>query len=118
VVDVRGPGDHSVDEGQDLAARCETTNAALEADGLVAQLLETEPAHQGSDEQQAGIGDKIRIIEGHGDPVDSARYWLHRKCLLGVGETTTSSTVIFPRREAFSADARSVNQLSKRCIEA
>ena len=35
-----------------------------------------------------------------------------------VGTTTTSSTVIFPLQEAFSADARSVNQLLGRWIEA
>ena len=39
-------------------------------------------AHHGGDEQQAGIGHEIRVIEGHDNPVDSARYWLHRKCLL------------------------------------
>ena len=91
---------------------------APEPDGRVAQVLEAKLAHQGGDEQQASIGDQIRVVEGHGDPVDSARYCLHRKCLLGVGETTTSSTVIFPRRGAFSANTRSINQLSGRCIEA
>jgi hypothetical protein len=35
-----------------------------------------------------------------------------------VVQTTTSSTVIFPLPEAFSADAQSVNQLSGRWIEA
>jgi hypothetical protein len=82
------------------------------------KAFETQPLHQRGDEQQPGIGHQIRIVEGHGDPVDTARYWLHRKCLLCVGETTTSNTVIFPRKEALSADAERVNQLSRRWIEA
>ena len=74
VVDVRGPGHHGVHQGQDLSARLESTGPPAEPDSRVAQSLEAEPAHQGGDEQQTGIGHQIRIVEGHGDPVDSARY--------------------------------------------
>src|ERR1019366_10665735 len=108
---------HGVHQGQDLAPGWEATDASTKAEGRVAQVLETELGDQGSDEQQAGIGHEIRVIEGHRDPVDSARYWLHRKCLLGVGETVTSNITIFPSGEAFSADTRAVNQLSRRWIQ-
>ena len=78
----RRPGHHGVDQGQDLAPGLEATGARTKADGRVAQGLEAEPGDHGGDEQQARIGHQIRVIEGHGNPVDSARYWLHRKCLL------------------------------------
>jgi hypothetical protein len=42
--------------------------------GRVAQVLETELGDQGGDEQEAGIGHQIRVVEGHRDPIGSARY--------------------------------------------
>jgi hypothetical protein len=67
---------------KDLAPGLETTAAFTKADGGVAQSLEAEFVHHGGDEQQAGVGHQVWIIEGHGNPVHSARYWLHKKCLL------------------------------------
>ena len=69
-----GARHHGVHQGQDLAARLEPTGAATQPDRRVAQSLEAESAHQGGDEQQTGIGHQIRIVKGHSDPVDSARY--------------------------------------------
>jgi hypothetical protein len=82
VIDVGGTSHHGVHQGQDLAPGLEATDASTKADGRVAQDLETELGDHGGDEQQAGVSLQIRVIEGHGNPVDSARYWLHRKCLL------------------------------------
>ena len=82
VVDVAGPGHHGMDERQDLASRPEPADAPRQVDGGVTELLEPEPLGQGGDEHQPGVGHQVRLVEGHRDPVDSARYWLHRKCLL------------------------------------
>ena len=41
------------------------------------------------DQEQAGIGHQIGLVEGHANPVDPARYWRHRKCLLVLVRTAT-----------------------------
>jgi hypothetical protein len=53
-----------------------------ETNGGIDETLEIEPADQRRHQQQSRIGHQIRLIEGHLDAVDPARYWHHRKCLL------------------------------------
>jgi hypothetical protein len=36
--------------------------------------LETETHHQGGDEEQPGVGHQARLVEGHRQPIDPARY--------------------------------------------
>ena len=39
--------------------------------------LETKALHDRRHEQEPGVGDEVVLVEGHLDPVDPARYWLH-----------------------------------------
>ena len=82
VVDVRTTGHHGVDQGQHLATGPCTTDSSREIHGGVDQALETEASDQRRHQQQPGIGHQVRLVEGHADPVNPARYWHHRKCLL------------------------------------
>ena len=45
-----------------------------ETDGGIDQALEIEASDQRRDQQQAGIGHQIGLVEGHANPVDPARY--------------------------------------------
>ncbi|MDA8380982.1 MAG: recombinase family protein [Actinomycetota bacterium] len=84
VVDVRGAGHHRMDERQHLATRLEAPGAPGHVHPGIDQVLQVELLHDGGDEEKSGIGHQIGVIEHHRYPVDSARYWFHRKCLLGV----------------------------------
>ena len=55
----------------------------------VDQRLQPEPLRQRRDQQQAGVGDQIRVVEGRLDAVDRVRYSTHWKCLLELATTTT-----------------------------
>ena len=82
VVDVAGPGHHGVYQGEHLASGLEATPFGGDVHQGVDEGLEPEPLHHCGHQQQPGVGDQIVLVEGHRDPVDPARYWLHWKCLL------------------------------------
>ena len=74
VVDVAGTAHHGVDQGEDLAPRHRTADAAAETNGDIDEALEIEPGDQGGDQEQAGIGHQVGLVEGHADAVNPARY--------------------------------------------
>jgi hypothetical protein len=74
MVDVTGTCHHGVHQGEDLATGQRTTDPSGEVDRAIDQAFETEPHHQSGHQDQPGIGHQIRLVEGHLDPVDSARY--------------------------------------------
>ena len=77
MIDVRSARDHRMHEGQHLAPRAGATDLADEAHRRVDQRLQPEPLRERRDEQQPGIGDEIRVIEGRVDPVERMRYSRH-----------------------------------------
>jgi len=82
MVDVAGAGHHGVHQRQDLPSRPEPANPPRVVDRGVAEPLEPKTLGQRGDEHQAGAGHQVRLVEGHCNPVDPARYWSQRKCLL------------------------------------
>ena len=106
-----------MDQGEHFAARQRATDTSDETDGGIDEALEIETGDQRRHQQQPGIGHQVGLVEGHANPVDPARYWLHRKCLLVLGNAT-SNTAILPAREALSADARTSTRSYHRWIEA
>jgi hypothetical protein len=103
MVDVPASRHHGVHQGQDLASRKCSTDTTRQVDHVVDQSFETKPDHQGGHQQKPGVGHQVRVIEGHLDAVDSARYWRHRKCLLLLVRNATSTSSfsqlgrLFPR---------------------
>ena len=74
MIDVAPTGSDGVDQGQDLASGKGSAHSSRQVDHLVDQAFETEPDHQCRHQQEPGVGHQIRLIEGHLDAVDSARY--------------------------------------------
>ena len=74
VVDVRATRHHGVDQGEHLAPRQRAADTAAETNGGIDQAFEIEPGHQRRHQQQPGIGHQVRLVEGHANPVDPARY--------------------------------------------
>ncbi len=74
VVDMGPARRHGVHQGEHLAPRQRAADPAREVDGGIDQALEAEPGHQRGHEQQTGIGHQVRLVEGHLDAVDPARY--------------------------------------------
>ena len=64
VIDVRSAGDHRVHQRQHLAARTGATDPADQPHRRVDQRLQPEPLRQRRDEQQPGVGDQVRVVEG------------------------------------------------------
>ena len=74
MVDVAGTAHHGVDQGEDLAPRQRTADTAAETKGGIDEALEIEPGDQGGDQEQAGIGHQVGLVEDHADAIDPARY--------------------------------------------
>jgi hypothetical protein len=74
MVDVAATRHHGVHQRQHLASGKGATHPTRQVDHLVDQSFETKSDPQGGHQQQPGIGHQVRVIEGHRDPVDSARY--------------------------------------------
>ena len=77
VVDVTPARHHRVDQGEHLASRARPPDDAAHLHRVVDEALQTEATDERRNEQQAGVGHQSRLIEGHRQPVDSARYWAH-----------------------------------------
>ena len=71
-----------------------------------------------ADHHQPGVGDQVRVVEGHLDTVERARYCTHRKCLLGSGlmwRREPPSSLVgrhFPRSASSSSGAMSARRRS------
>ena len=74
MVDVAATRHHGVHQGQHLASGKRSTDTTGQVDHLVDQGFETKLDHQSGHQQQPGVGHQIRLIEGHLDAVDPARY--------------------------------------------
>jgi len=70
----------------------------------VDQFLEVEALCQRGDEQRPGVGHETRLAEGHRYAVCAARYWDHRKCLLGAAGIGALRTPVLAAQEELSAD--------------
>ena len=89
VIDVGGAGDHRVDQRQHLAARAGTTDRPTRRTVESINAFQPEPPGQRRDEQQAGVGDQVRLIEDDINAIETMRYSSHWKCLLGWSATAT-----------------------------
>ena len=77
MIDMGSAGDHRMNQRQHLATRTGATNAADQFHRGVDQRFQTEPPGQRRDQQQTSIGDQIRVIERHHNPVNIMRYSCH-----------------------------------------
>jgi hypothetical protein len=76
VVDVRPARQDRGDQGEHLAARSRPTRGC-QSDGGINQGLEPEMNHQGGRNDQSGVSHQSRVVKGHLDPLDCARYFTH-----------------------------------------
>ena len=74
MIDVAAARHQGVHQGEHLASGERATDPAPEVDQVIDQAFETKPDHQCGHQQQPGIGHQVRVVEGHLDAVDSARY--------------------------------------------
>jgi hypothetical protein len=74
MVDVGSASEDRCDQREDLAARSRATDPIEEANFAVHECLEAEAHHQRRGHDKPGIGHQSRIVKGHPDPVDPARY--------------------------------------------
>jgi hypothetical protein len=58
-----------MDQGQQLAARMGGVGTLTQAAQLISQLLDAESLRQQGRQQQPGVGDRLAIGEGDGEPV-------------------------------------------------
>ena len=86
---------------QHLAARPGAAHPATQPHRLVDQALQTQAHHQRGRHDQAGVGYQARGVEDRLGPVDAARYWSHRKCLLDLGRTAGLSPPLSQVRRHF-----------------
>lgn len=64
----------TIQEGMGELVDERAPDATREVDCRVDQALEMKTGDQRGHHQQPGVGHQVRVVEGHGDPVDSARY--------------------------------------------
>ena len=72
MVDVAGSRHDRVHEAEHLATGQCTTDSAFKPRRRVDQRLEAETNDQCRDEQKSGVGDEVRLVECHLDPVETA----------------------------------------------
>src|ERR1035438_3628777 len=77
MVDVACSRHDRVHEAQHLATGHCPTHPACQPQARVDQRLEAETNDEGRDEQKSGVGDEVRLVECHLDPVETARYLSH-----------------------------------------
>jgi hypothetical protein len=69
-------------------------------DQLVGDRLDAEPVGEGGGQQQAGVGDRVVVVEGNGEPIGAVGGW-HRESALLVGTDGRLSNAILPVQRAF-----------------
>lgn len=77
VIDVRRVHAHRVRQCQHFAAWAGTADTAIQSHCRIDQALQVEALRQRRDEQQPGVRDEVRVIEGRVDPVKRVRYSRH-----------------------------------------
>jgi hypothetical protein len=77
MVDMAGAGHNGMHEAEHLATGERPADPAGESERRVDERLQSEADDEARDEQQAGVGDEVRIVECHLDPVETARYLCH-----------------------------------------
>ncbi len=77
MVDVACSRHDRVHEAEYLATGQCTAHTAGQPQGRVDQRLEAETHDECRDEQKSGIGDEVRLVECHLNPVETARYLSH-----------------------------------------
>jgi hypothetical protein len=74
MIDVGSADEDRSHQSQDLSTRPGSANPTDQAHLLVHQRLEAEAHHQRHRQDQPGIGHQGRLVEGHTNPVNPARY--------------------------------------------
>jgi hypothetical protein len=69
VIDAVRSGDDRMDQGQHLATRPMGTRTATKVDQLVNDRLDPQPLSQRGRQQQPGIGDRVRVVEGNDEAI-------------------------------------------------
>ena len=101
VVDRVATGHHRVHQGQHLAAGPVVAGSVAEVDQFVDDGLHPQPFGQGCGQRQAGVGDRVVVIEGDDEGIGGMRRW-HRKGALRVGVHGWLVTAILPAQGPFS----------------
>jgi len=99
VVDAVATGQGAHDQGQALVGHVGATRRRTEIDVALEQLGQTQPPGQGGRQQQAGVGDQARVVEGRaldGKGVGSG----HRTGVLRLTDWLWSSTPVSQLRWA------------------
>ena len=78
MIDVSGASEHRRDQRENLSARVRRAGAHPPLD----QPQQTQTVHQRGRQDQARVGDQALMIEGRCEPVQTARRYRHKKCLL------------------------------------
>jgi len=100
VVDAVRPSDQRVDQGQHLPARTVMARPLAKVDQLINDRLDAEPLGQCGREQQAGVGDRVVVVERHNKPSRAVGGW-HRESALQLGTNGRLSNAILPAQRAF-----------------
>jgi hypothetical protein len=74
MIDMGSASENRGNQGEHFAAWSSTTDAINKTHLLVHKTLETEAHHQSRGHDQSGIGYQSRVVEGHSNPIDPARY--------------------------------------------
>jgi hypothetical protein len=77
MVDVACSRHDRMHEAEHFATGPCTAHTAGQPQRRVNQRLEAETHDEGRHEQESGVGDEVRLIECHFDPVETARYLSH-----------------------------------------
>jgi len=112
VVDAVRSRHHGMDQRGDSLS-----SEGLQVDEIVGEADQPEGLREHADEGEAGSGDGVIVIEGHGHTRRTVRRW-HRKGASWPRESFGLSTLILPGHGTFFADGQSLNNLSGRWIQA
>jgi len=73
VIDAVAVGQGRVNECHGLGAHVGVTRRVAQVDVIVEELAQAEVLGQGGCQDQAGVGDGVLVVEGHGDAVEAVK---------------------------------------------
>ena len=117
MINMRPAQQHGNHQGQYLPARAGSPDTTTHPHRLIQQPLQTQPLHQGAHCQQPRIRNQRFLVENHRQPVDIARYPVHSKCLLYLGNSRFGNSYS-PRSERHFTALTPTNHQTHRWIEA